>query len=140
MKKINYYIPWAFLAGVCAALGFIPEPSGVLWWLCLGASLAFFVPPAAILIHAIPREKRQDIRRVRNLSLISLIGTMVVLIFNFLSVTAGALWGNILHGLLVIVSVPMVCSRIWFVSLFCWACLLMVCLQYGTERKKKEKK
>lgn len=135
MKKVNYYIPWAFLAGACAALGFIPEPTGFLWWLCFGVSLAFFVPPTAILIHAIPREKKKDIRRVRNLSLISLIGTLVVLILNFLAVTAGEILGNILHGLLVIVSVPMVCSRIWFVSLFCWACLLMVCLQYGGKKK-----
>ncbi len=139
MKKINYYIPWAFLYGICAALGFIPEPVGVLRILCIVMSLLFFVPPVLILAHAIPRERQRDIRLVRNLSLISLLGTMVVLILNFLSAQAPQILGDILHGLLIIVSAPMVCSQFWLISLFCWACLLMVCIQYGGNKTRKRK-
>ena len=34
--------------------------------------------------------------------------------------------GNALFGVLIVVSSPMVCSGYWALSLFLWACLLMV--------------
>lgn len=125
-KKLS--IAWAVLYGFCAAFGFIPTPDGVLMALMVTLSLAFFVPPAMLLYRAVPREDWQTIRRIRNLSILSLGSTMTMLILNFLSVGASAAVGNVLYWLLILVSAPMVCGQFWAVSLFLWACLLMVSL------------
>ena len=98
-------------------------------------SLAFFVPPAMLLYRAVPREDWQTIRRIRNLSILSLGSTMTMLILNFLSVGASAAVGNVLYWLLILVSAPMVCGQFWAVSLFLWACLLMVSIAQLKKRK-----
>lgn len=132
-KKLS--IAWAVLYGFCAAFGFIPTPDGVLMALMVTLSLAFFVPPAMLLYRAVPREDWQTIRRIRNLSILSLGSTMTMLILNFLSVGASAAVGNVLYWLLILVSAPMVCGQFWAVSLFLWACLLMVSIAQLKKRK-----
>ena len=132
-KKLS--IAWAVLYGFCAAFGFIPTPDGVLMALMVTLSLAFFVPPAMLLYRAVPREDWQTIRRIRNLSILSLGSTMTMLILNFLSVGASAAVGNVLYWLLILVSAPMVCGQFWAVSLFLWACLLMVTIAQLNKRK-----
>ena len=132
-KKLS--IAWAVLYGFCAAFGFIPTPDGVLMALMVTLSLAFFVPPAMLLYRAVPREDWQTIRRIRNLSILSLGSTMTMLILNFLSVGASAAVGNVLYWLLILVSAPMVCGQFWAVSLFLWACLLMVSIALLKKRK-----
>ena len=81
---------------------------------------------------------------IRNLSLFSLIATTVVLLLNFLSVLlllhfSSVSWpqflGDGLHCLLVVISTPMICGQYWLISLFLWACLLMVCLKYLRKTK-----
>ena len=132
-KKLS--IAWAVLYGFCAAFGFIPTPDGVLMALMVTLSLAFFVPPAMLLYRAVPREDWQTIRRIRNLSILSLGSTMTMLILNFLSVGASAAVGNVLYWLLILVSAPMVCGQFWAGSRFLWACLLMVSIAQLKKRK-----
>lgn len=134
MNKKKLYIAWAVLYGICAVLGFIHEPEGVLAGVMVTLSLLFFLPPAILLYRAIPREQWGTVRAVRNLSIASLALTLVMLVLNFLSLGASDAAGYVLYGLLIIVSSPMVCGQAWVVSLFLWACLLMVSLKY---RKKK---
>ena len=134
MKKRNLYIAWGLLYGVCAGLGCIPEPEGLVTGLCVTAALAFFIPPALLLHHAIPRKQWGTVRLVRNLSLASLVLTTVMIILNFLSVGLSATVGNVFYALLILASCPMICARAWLVSLFLWACLLMVALKYRKER------
>lgn len=134
MKKQNLYIAWGVLYSICAGLGFIPEPEGVLTGLMVTLSLLFFVPPAMLLYHAVSREQYGTIRLIRNLSLASLGTTLVTLVVNFLSVGASEAAGDVLYGLLILVSAPMICSRLWVLSLFLWACLLMVCLKYAKKK------
>lgn len=135
MKKSgDVYYSWAMLYIACAALAFIPEPPAWLKVIMVVLSLAFFVPPALLLYRAIPRQQWGTVRLIRNLSILSLSATLVVLVLNVLSVGSAEIVGDVLNGLLNIVSAPMVCGRVWFVSLFLWACLLMVTLKY---RKKK---
>ena len=62
---------------------------------------------------------------VRDLSIVSLSLSVLLLIANFLSAFHSELLGNILHGVLVVVSSPMICSGHWALSLFLWACLLI---------------
>lgn len=132
-NKTLYYI-WGGLFILCALLGFIPEPTGLVKVLMVLCSLVFFVPGSMLLYLSKQEGDLRTIRVVRNLSLISLIVTLVLLVLNFLSGKATDAVGDFLYGLLVMLSAPMVCSQYWFLSLFLWACLLMTSLSLGKKR------
>ena len=123
MKKSTLFALWGFLFALCAALGFVPEPEGTLRAVLTAASLLFFLPPALLLKNA----GRETAALIRNLSFGSLLLTSLLLTVNFLGAFGPEWLGNLLHGLLTVVSSPMVCSGCWALSLFLWACLLMVC-------------
>ena len=130
MNKTKWYIAWGVLYAVCTGLACISEPEGVAAGLAVTMALLFFVPPAALLYWAIPREKWGTVRLIRNLSIASLGLTFLVLILNLLSVGFSDTLGLALHAVLILVSTPMVCMQSWIVSLFLWAVLLMVTLKY----------
>ena len=129
MNKKTVYLLWGALFIVCAVLGFIPEPAGALKTILFLLSLIFFLPPAVILFRSKKAGDEYSIKLIRNLSALSLLTTLILIVLNILS----ALWpeaaGNILHSILTIVSSPMICSGSWFLSMFLWACLLMVSLK-----------
>ena len=75
------------------------------------------------------RADRETALLIRNLSALSLGVTLVTLILNFILAVSSEFLGNVLHYILVIVSAPMICSGYWVLSLFLWACLLMVSLK-----------
>ena len=129
MKKSTLYIVWAGLFTICAGLGFVPNPEGSLRILLTLFSLAFFVPPAVLLYRAKQKKDINTLRLIRNLSALSLALTAVLLVVNVASAFRSAVWGNIVHTVLVIVSSPMICSGDWAAILFLWACLLMVSLK-----------
>jgi len=114
---------------VCAGLGFIPEPEGTLRIFLTVLSLLFFLPPALLLYEAGKRQDKRVILLIRNLSILSLGLTMVLLILNFLTVLSSETLGLILYYVLIVVSSPMICSGYWAMSLFLWACLLTVSLR-----------
>ena len=126
MSKKNLFVLWGGLFVLCAGLGLIPEPRGALKTFMTVLSLVFFLPPA-VLVLKFPH--RDTLKLLRNFSLASLGLTVVFLMANFLSLMAPEAVGIILHGVLVIVSAPMVCSGYWLLSLFCWALLLMITLK-----------
>lgn len=119
---------WGGLFGLCAALGFLPT-EGIWKLLCTGLSIVHFLPPTILLYRAGEEKDRSTIRLVRNLSCLSLLLTMLLLVGNFLTVGAGQVLGDLLYYMLVVISSPMVCSGYWVLSLFLWACLLMGSLQ-----------
>lgn len=123
------YALWGGLFILCAGLGFIPEPAGAARAALTLLSLAFFAPPAALLYRAGRENNRSTLKLVRNLSALSLGLTLAALVLNFLSALRSEVLGNVLYGVLVIVSSPMVCSGYWALSMFLWACLLMVSLK-----------
>lgn len=125
MQKRQLYFCWAGLFILTALLGFITEPNGFVKALLVLCALAFFVPPAVLLKQG----DVQDVRLVRNLSIASLVTTAVMLVLNVMSVLASEAVGTGLYALLVLLSAPMVCSQYWALSLFLWACLLMVSLK-----------
>ena len=129
MKNSTLYALWACFFIICAGLGFIPEPEGAVKALCTLAALAFFVPPAALLYRAGKTGDSDTARLIRNLCAASLGLTLAALIANVLSVLGGELLGNILYAFLVVVSSPMICGGSWALSLFLWACLLMISLR-----------
>lgn len=134
MTNQRLYTLWAFAYGACVALSFVPNPTGVIFVLLLMISLAFFVPGAMLLYRAVQKKDNKTIRCIRNISLLSLGMTLLMLVLTVLLWNAPAWLGMVLHWLLVLVSVPMVCSQVWVVPLFGWACMLMVCLDKGKKK------
>ena len=125
MNKTAYFSLWGGMFILCAGLGFIPEPAGILRGLLTGISVLFFVPPALLLYRAGKTQDDGSRLLVRNLSALSLMLTLILLVLNFLTALGSDVLGRILYSVLIIVSSPMVCSGYWALSLFLWACLLM---------------
>lgn len=127
-KSIWYYV-WAGLFLLTAGLGFVSAEEPALRFCCRIAAIIFFVPPVMLLIGGDARDRKN----ITILSAVSLSLTLVCLIISVVSAKAGELTGTILHAILTVVSAPMVCSGIWVVSLFLWACLLFGSIAKGAE-------
>lgn len=135
MNRKFWYGIWAILFATCGVLGFVSEADGVLRVLLTLLALAFFVPPAVLLCQAIASGDRKTIRRIRNLSALSLLMTLVLMVVNIVTaLRVSDVTGKLLHILLVIVSSPMKCMGNGLVSLFAWACVLMVGIQHSRKR------
>ena len=118
MKLKLTYALWAVLFVICACLGFVRDAAGFGKVLLILSSLIFFLPGVFLLSWG---QRKQ----VRIICLCSLGVSLVLLVANFFSVLTSRLVGDILYALLVVFSTPMVCSQLWVLSLFLWACLLM---------------
>ena len=137
MNKKSLFAVWALLFILCAGLGFIQEPTGFLRHILFFLSLVFFLPPALILFKSIQKRDFNTVRLIRNLSGLSLLSTLILIVLNIVSALWPPLAGDILHSVLTIVSSPMICCGNWFLSMFLWACLLMICLQTLKANKKE---
>ena len=129
MKERVLYITWGGMYVVCGVLGFVNGAQGLGKLLLMLTALLFFVPGGMLLYDAVRSRNKKALRRLRILSACSLGLTLALLVANILCVTASAAVGQALHGFLVLVSVPMFCSQYWLVSLFLWACMLMLTLR-----------
>ncbi len=121
MSNTLLYIIWAVLYLGCGALGIFnaPDWAGILGCIC------FFIPPALLL----QKKDRKTTRILRNLALIWLGTTLVLLILNILSVAMSETAGNVLYYTMAVVSSPMVCGRYWLIALFLWSYVLMASLK-----------
>ena len=133
MTKKRLYALWGGLFGLCAVLGFVrtwmADVSAPVQALFVGISLVFFLPPAVLVYRANREGDLRTLAVIRGLSLASLILTAVLLVLNLVTAMGSQAVGDLLHGILVVVSTPMVCSGYWVLSLFLWACLLMTTLK-----------
>lgn len=120
MNKKLLFALWGVLFILCAVVGFLPAFEGGLI-----PALLFFLPPAVLLYKA----DTETAKLIRNLSALSLGITLVTLVLNFMLALSSEGMGNALYYILVVVSTPMVASGYWVLSLFLWACLLMVSLK-----------
>ena len=129
MKKKFLYIIWAVLYCLCVGLGFVNAPTpGEKVFLAL-LSIGFFVPPYWLYFLAKKENSRKTILVLRLISLGILALTVLFLILTFLSVNFSQRAGLVMGVLLTMFSAPMICSQIWVLPLFLWACLLMLTLQ-----------
>lgn len=137
MKNRILYAAWGGLFALCAGLGFLSEPAGWVQGILTAVSLLFFVPPALLLREANAQKKPRTAAIIGNLAALSLGLTLVLLMLNILSAFWSERVGIFLHGLLTIVSAPMMASGFWVLSLFLWACLLLssLAIRKRTERK-----
>lgn len=127
MSKKLLFALWGGLFILCAGLGFIP---GFSQNVSAGAqavlTVAFFAPPACLIYGAKKEKDARTLKLVRGISLLSLGLTLLALVLNVLSAMGTVTMGNVLFAVLIVVSSPMVCSGYWALSLFLWACLLIV--------------
>lgn len=130
MKQKALFVLWGGLFILCAGLGFIPQPEGFLRGLMTAAALGFFLVGWLILYRADKTGDRDSLLLVRNLSLLSLGLTLLLLVFSFLTLNVSQRMGDLVHVILVIVSSPMICSGYWALSMFLWACLLLTARSY----------
>ncbi len=140
MKFGKYYIAWGVLYAICAGLGFIPYPKGMAYAGMLIFALVFFIPPTVILAKAVPRERKDEVKRVFYISIAWLVLTLTLLVLNFLTVASTELVGDVMYGILTVVSSPMICGQIWVITIFLWGCLLTASGQYLWKNRKKKKK
>lgn len=136
MQRKSLYAIWGVLYVICAGLGFVENPEGFLAAFMTGLSVAFFIPGILLLVDGVRSKDRHALEAMTWISGASLGATCVLLLLNFLAVGGTAATGNFLYGLLILVSSPMICSRVWVLSLFLWACLFAGSIM---ERKKIKK-
>ncbi len=135
MEKRTIWIVWYVWFLVCALFGFLPDPQGF-WRVVLTVlGVGFFLPGGLLLKWAHDHEDLRTVKQVLWISVGSLSLTTVMLVFNYLSALWSELAGNILYGLLVVVSTPMICTGWWIVSLFGWACLLSTAVSMQKKMK-----
>ena len=130
MKYKYLYILWAGMYLLCAGLGFLPNPEGAAYWLLFGIGMMFFVPPGVILCQAIRSEDKKQVKAVMRISISWLSVMLVMLVVNFLSISATEAVGTAMYYLLVVMASPMVCSQIWVAPMFAFGCLLTASVQY----------
>ena len=124
MKKSTLYYIWGGAYALCGLLSLIGKPSAVLQVVMTLFSLGFFVPPAVLLVKAFQEQDTKTVKLLRLISILSLGLTVLVFLLNILSMGWSEAMGNFLYYTLVFLSVPMVCSGHYALSLFLWACLM----------------
>ena len=129
MSRRTLYILWGALYIITAGLGFIPDNGGWLSYALSAVGILFFVPGGVLLYRAVKYRNDRERQRLRRLSLASLGATAVTLMLSMVFAGGSPVAGDIMHVLLGLVSAPMLCCRLWLISLFGWACMLMVSLQ-----------
>lgn len=134
MKKMILYIAWLVLYALCAGLSYVENPVGLQAGALTFFSLLFFVPPAILLVDSLRSKDLKTLSLLRWISIASLALTLIFLVANVVSVLGSETLGNELYKILIIVSVPMICSRHWVLSMFLWACLL--CATFWGRKKK----
>lgn len=124
MVKVALYGLWLFFYLLCGILGIMEPSTGLQAGAMTVLSLIFFLPPAILLIRAIRMGDQKTVRILRLISILSLSLTLVGFVVNIAAVNASEQAGLVLYRVLNFLSVPMVCSRHYVLSLFLWACLL----------------
>ena len=82
----NIWIIWAVAYVICTVCAFFPASNDAASGLYLLLSLGFFVPPAALIYKGVTKKWPKILRVIRNLSIISLASTLVMILLNFVSV------------------------------------------------------
>lgn len=127
-KKIILWSIWGILYVICVPFSYIAEPTKTQAIGLLLLGLIFFIPGAILLIDALRRGDKKVLLRLRWISGLSLVLTLIFLVANVFSALGSDSLGETLYGFLVLVSVPMLCCRQWAVSLLLWATIFFATL------------
>ena len=125
MKKKSLFCLWCCLYALCVTFGFVSErnTAGNIVLTLLG--LCFFAPGAVLLYRGYKEQDQKLLRKLRLISGLSLLLTMLTIIVTILCVGAGDTVGIVLNILLNLVSAPMFCLYFQGLAPFLWACMLI---------------
>ena len=126
MKQKLIYLLWLFLYIVCVGLGTIQQDLLVLQIFQCFFALLFYIPPVLLALEGMKKGQRKYLGQIRVISIASLVLTLVFMIANIASVYATEAVGNTLNQIYILVAAPMHCLPLGFISLFLWACLLIL--------------
>ena len=115
---------WIGMFILCGVLGFLPDTQGATEVLMMTLAVLFFAAPGYLVWLSWKRGDRGQLRLVRNVSILSLGCTFVLIVANLFSVLGPTWLGDALYYALTVVSTPMLCGQRWVVSLSLWAVLL----------------
>ena len=135
MKQKVLFGIWIFFYCLCAILGHITEPTTAQAVALTILSCVFFVPGFLLLAEGKKQKNTRLLKALRIISFASLAATFLMMILNILSVFAPEGRGNVLHEILLLLSVPMFACRPRALSLFLWAFLA-----FSTPRSKRGQK
>ena len=122
--KIVLYGVWIFFYGLCGILGLMEPETDLQAGMMTALSVVFFLPAWILLLRSLKAGEQKTVKTVRLICILSLSLTLVGFVANIASVRATEQTGLVLYRILNFLSVPMVCSRHYILSLFLWACLL----------------
>ena len=125
MKQKTLYPIWGLAYILCAVLGFIDQRNGAVDIAFAVIAVLFFIPGVLILVDAYKNNDKKGLRRLRYISLASLVLTLSLIVVTFASATGSQALGTVLHYALGILSAPMFCAGIWVLPIFLWACLFI---------------
>lgn len=128
VKKSYVYAVWGVLYAICVGLSFVAPENAFEKTLLVLTGLIFFLPPAYLLWRAKKENCRKTFLILRLISGGVLVLSTVLLMLNFLSVYWSARAGLVVYVLLAMFAPPIVCVQSWALSLFLWACVLMITL------------
>lgn len=137
MSNKKLFWAWALYYFLCVGLACIPNPKGALAGFLVLVGIVFFIPGGILLARFCKTENKKGLLFFRNISLISLGLTVVMILGNFMAPALSEKFGDVLYAVLILVSVPMVCCRVWVLSLFGWACYLTVAQQHLHKLREK---
>lgn len=124
MKQKLIYLIWLCLYLTCVGLGTLQTTIPLLQIVNGLFAVLFYVPPVLLVIEGL--KARKYLLQIRIISIVSLSLTLGFMIAQVFSVYASEVTGNILNQLYILVAAPMHCLPYGFISLFLWACLLML--------------
>ena len=128
MKKKVLYGIWICLYILCAGLAHIAAPEGAQALALTVLSVLFFIPGFLLLADARRSADRKQLKLLRWISGLSLGLTLAGILLNIVSALGSDTLGNVMYEVLIFISVPMICSQYWVLSLFLWACILLAAL------------
>ena len=126
MKQKLIYLLWLFLYIICVGLGTITESILVLDIFRGLFAVLFYVPGVLLVLEGLKKGQRKYLVQIRVISIVSLVLTLGFMIANIASVYATKAVGNTLNQLYILAAAPMHCLPYGFISIFLWACLLML--------------
>ena len=126
MKQKTLYPIWGIIYILCVVLGFLSQRNAAVDVAFTVIAVGFFIPGILLLVDAYRQKDQKALLRLRYISITSLVLTLVLLVANFACVRTGSVvLGDVLYYLLAVVSAPMLCSNIWALTIFLWACLFI---------------
>lgn len=126
MKQKLIYLLWLFLYIICVGLGTIYADILVLQLFQGLFAVLFFVPPVLLVLEGLREGQKKYLVQIRTISIVSLALTLIFMIANIAAVYATESVGNTLNQIYILVAAPMHCLPYGFISIFLWACLLML--------------